>query len=199
MYSMTNTTPGPLTPILISQDTGKRYPNTKEGRAQLDADEGRVRLQNDQMESMIVMLGCLVVMRKAVDNLKPFMRKTRMGRMISAAMGLMYKGTAGMMSKVSAAQCATMDANTKGVTVSISSARVPAYVNIDHDDLLMIVDRALEACEMYCTADCQKSKSCLLRRAYEQVPMLGELRRGAGAQDCPYMGVRVEAEHGKAD
>lgn len=192
MYSMTNTTPGPLTPILISQETGKRYPNTKAGRAQLDADENRIRLQNDQMESMIVLRGCLLVMRKVVDNLKPFMRKTRMGRMIPAAMGLMYKETAGMMSKVSAAQCATMDANTKGVTVSISSAKVPAYVNIDHDDLLLIFDRALESCEMYCTASCQESKSCLLRRAYEQVPMMGELRRGAGAQDCPYMGVRVE-------
>lgn len=196
MYSMTNTSPGPLSPILISQDTGKRYPATKAGRAQLDADEGRVRLYNDQMESMIVLRGCLVVMRKAVDNLKPFVRKTGKGRMMSAAVGLLYKATADMMSKVSAAQCATMDANTKGVTVSVSSAKVPAYVNIDHDDLLMITDRALEACEMYCTADCQASKSCLLRKAFEQVPMLGELRRGAGAQDCPYMGVRLEAEHG---
>ena len=192
MYSMTNTSPGPLSPILISQDTGKRYPNTKEGRAQLDADEGRVRLYNDQIESMIVLRGCLVVMRKAVDNLKPFVRKTGKGRMMSAAIGLLYKATADMMSKVSAAQCATMDANTKGVTVSVSSFKVPAYVNIDHDDLLMITDRALEACEMYCTADCQASKSCLLRKAFEQFPMLGELRRGAGAQDCPYMGVRID-------
>jgi hypothetical protein len=31
------------------------------------------------------------------------------------------------------------------------------------------------------------------------VPMLGELRRGAGAQDCPYMGVRLEAEKDAAD
>ena len=29
MYSMTNISPGPLSPILISQDTGKRYPATK--------------------------------------------------------------------------------------------------------------------------------------------------------------------------
>lgn len=192
MYSMTHTTPGPLSPILISQDTGKRYPNTKAGRAQLDADEGRVRLQNDQMESMIVLRGCLVIMRKAAEILKPFTRKTGKGRMLAAAMGLMYKETAGMMSKVSAAQCATMDANTRGVTVSVSSVKIPAYVNIAHDDLLMITDRALEACEMYCTADCQQSKSCLLRKAFEQVPMLGELRRGAGAQDCPYMGVRLD-------
>ena len=199
MYSMTNTTPGPLSPILISQDTGKRYPNTKAGRAQLDADEGRVRLYNDQVESMIVLRGCLVVMRKAVENLKSFVRKTGMGRMMAAAMGLMYKATAGMMSKVSSAQCATMDANTKGVTVTVSAVKVPAYVNIDHDDLLMITDRALEACEMYCTASCQESKSCLLRRAFEQVPMLGELRRGAGAQDCPYMGVRMEVDNGKDD
>lgn len=199
MYSMTNTSPGPLSPILISQDTGKRYPATKAGRAQLDADEGRVRLYNDQMEAMIVLRGCLVVMRKAVERLKPFIRKTGKGRMLSAAMGLMYKATADLMNKVSAAQCATMDANTKGVTVSVSSVKVPAYVNIDHDDLLMITDRALEACEMYCTADCQQSKSCLLREAFEQVPMLGDLPRGAGAQDCPYMGVRLEAEHGKAD
>lgn len=194
MYSMTNTTPGPLSPILISQATGKRYPNTKAGRAQLDADEGRIRLQNNQMEAMIILRGCLVVMRKAVEILKPFVRKTGAGRMLMAAIGLMYKATSDMMSKVSSGQCATMDANTKGVTVSVSSVKVPAYVNIGHDDLLMIADRALESCEMYCTADCQESKSCLLRRAYEQVPMLGDLRHGAGAKDCPYMGVRLEVE-----
>lgn len=98
MYSMTNHSPGPMSPVLISQDTGKRYPATKAGRAQLDADEGRIRLHNDQMESMIVLRGCLVVMRKAVENLKPFVRKTGKGRMLAAAIGLLYRATADMMS-----------------------------------------------------------------------------------------------------
>ena len=199
MYSMTNTSPGPLSPILISQETGKRYPATKAGRAQLDADEGRIRLYNNQLESMIVLRGCLVVMRKAVEPLKPFVRKTGKGKMLAAAMGLLCKATTDMMTKVSAAQCATMDANTKGVTVSVSSAPVHGYVNIRYDHLMAIMDRGLECCELLCPANCQESKGCFLREAYAQVPMMSDLPRGAGVQDCPYKGVRLEVEENAAD
>lgn len=192
MYSMTAHDKAHYSPVLISQTTGKVYPNTKEGHAAIDADEGRQRLTNDQMEAMIVLRGAYLIARKALPIIKPFCKRTGAGRMLAAAMGGMGKALEQIFCKVSSRQFKTLQANTTGVAVTVSSVKVPAMVNIDVDHLRMITDRALEACEMYCTASCQESKQCLLRRAYEQVPMLGEIQRGAGQRDCPYMGVRLE-------
>ena len=194
MYSMTAYDKQELSPVLISKVTGKRYPATKAGCAQLDADEGRKRLTNDQVEAMVVARGCLVMLRRTIESLKPFIKATGAGRMFSAGVGLVYKMIEQMMCKVSSAQCKTMDANTRGVVVTVSSVKVPAMINVSQGDMSMIVDRALEACEMYCTASCQESKDCPLRRALEQVPMLGGVKRNAGVEDCPYKGVRLEVD-----
>lgn len=194
MYSMTAYDKQELTPVLISKVTGKRYPATKAGRAQLDADEGRVKLYNDQLEAMVVARGCLVMLRGTLERLMPFIKATGAGKMLAAGIGLVRRCIEQMMCKVSSAQCQTMDANTRGVTVTVSSVKVPGMVNISQPDLTMITDRALEACEMYCTASCQESKSCPLRRALECVPMLSGVKRDAGAEDCPYKGVRLEVD-----
>lgn len=47
----------------------------------------------------------------------------------------------------------------------------------------------------YRSASTPTSKSCQLRRALECVPMMGGVKRNAGAEDCPYKGVRVEVEN----
>lgn len=194
MYSMTAYDKQELSPVLISKVTGKRYPATKAGRAQLDTDEGRKRMTNEQVEAMVVARGCLVMLRGTIERLQPFIKATGAGRMLTAGVGLVRKMLEQIMCKVSAAQCETMDDNTRGVTVTVSSVKVPGMVNISQTDLTMITDRALEACEMYCTASCQESKGCPLRRALECVPMLGGCKRDAGAEDCPYKGVRLEVE-----
>lgn len=198
MYTMTAHDKQELTPILISKVTGKKYPATKAGRAQLDADEGRVKLYNDQFEAMVVARGCLVMLRGTLEQLMPFAKATGTGKMLAAGVGLVRRCIEQMMCKVSSAQCQTMDANTRGVTVTVSSVKVPGMVNIAQSDLTMITDRALEACEMYCTANCQESKECPLRKALEQVPMLGGAKRTASVEDCPYKGVRLEVEEDEA-
>jgi hypothetical protein len=199
MYTMTANRPGPLHQILISQVTGKRYPDTKAGRDALDKDEGRQKLYNDQMEAMIVLMGAYRIARKAAPMLKPFGKKTGTGRMLSAAVGLLGNAIYSMCGKVCVNQFRTIEHNTTGVSITVSASKVPGMVNIDCDHLLAITDRALEACEMYCTADCEASKSCLLREALEAVPMMGDLPRGASADECPYRGVRLEGVDHAAD
>lgn len=184
--------PGPLKPVLISKTTGKKYPNTKEGRDQLDRDEGREKLYNDQLEALIVSMGAYRVLRRAMPMLKAFGQKTGTGRMLSASVGLIGGVLNSLCSKVKTSQWQMIEHNTKDVCITISASKVDGMVNIPSDYLLPIVDRALEACEMYCTARCEDSKGCALREAFEHVPALGGLQRGAGTDGCPYRGVRVE-------
>lgn len=196
MYQMStkNSTPGPLQPVLISLATGKKYPNTKAGRDQMDKDENRQKLYNDQVEAMVILLAIWRLAKKAAPIVRSFGEKTGTGRMLPAAVGQMGKALNEMCGKVCTGQFQTLERNTTGTSITVSAAKVPGMVNIDCDHLLTIVDRALEACEMYCTADCEASKSCLLREALECVPMMGGVQRNAGTEDCPYRGVRVEED-----
>lgn len=196
MYQMTTKTgmPGPLQPILISQVTGKKYPDTKAGRDQMDKDENRQKLYNDQMEAMAILMAIYRLAKKAAPVMKSFQQKTGTGKMLQASIGQMGKALNEMCGKTCVSQFRTLQRNTTGTTITVSASKVEGAVNIDVSHMLAIADRALEACEMYCTADCEASKSCPLREALECVPMMGGLQRNAGAEDCPYKGVRVEVD-----
>ena len=192
MYTMSVNRPGPLQPVLISQVTGKKYPDTKAGRDAIDKDEGRKKLYNDQLEAMIVLMAAYRIAKRAVPVLTPFGKKTGSGRMLAAAVGLLGKAVYSMCGKVAVNQFRTIENNTRGASISVSASKLPGMVNIESEYLQVIFDRALEACEMYCTESCEASKQCLLREAFEQVPMMGDIPRGAGQDECPYRGVRLE-------
>ena len=176
---------------LTSHDTGKIYPDTKQGRDAMDRDEERVRLSNTQLEALLVLSGFYQVMRDAIVRLKPYAKRTGTGKMLPAAVGMIGKMLSDMLRKVSAHQLRTLKANTNQVSVSISSGKVPAMVNIDLEDLQHIANRALETCEMVCTASREESKTCRLRRAFEQVPGARDGLR-TDESKCPYACAELE-------
>lgn len=184
----------PLMPIIISKITGKRYPNTKEGRAQLDRDEGRERLNNSGIESLVALQACDTVGQKAYASIDKFVKKTGAGKMLKAQIAGMRKSLRDIMSKVSVSQIRTLQANTQLVNITVTSSRVPAMVNIDVEDLTHICNRALEMCAFSCACTREESKECRLRQALEQVASSCVEAVRSDPTKCPYAGTSFEAE-----
>lgn len=183
----------PLMPIIISKITGKRYPDTKEGRAQMDRDEGRVRVPNSGMESLITLQACAKVARKSYPSITQLVKKTGEGKMLKAQIAGMLKSLSDIMSKVSVSQNRTLQANTQLVNITVTSGRVPAMVNIDVEDLTHICNRALEMCAFSCACTRDESKECRLRQAFEQVPSACVEAVHDDPTKCPYAGMSFEA------
>lgn len=175
---------------LTSDSTGKVYPNNKQGRAQLDRDEGRERLTNDALEALVILDACQQLQLRAAEKLAGFRRKTGRGRMLNAHIAAIGKQVCGMLEKVSSGQVMTLQANTRKVSLTVSSARVPCKVNIDVEDLVALANQAMEACSLSCTKSPKDMRQCAVRRALEQVPSMA-VRTGRGAE-CPYADVWPE-------
>jgi len=175
---------------LTSDSTGKVYPNTKQGRAQLDQDESRERLTNDALEALIILDACQQLQKQAVQRLTTFQRKIGRGKMLKAHVAGISKDICDMMEKVSCSQVMTMQANTHQVSISVSSAKVPCMVNIDLEQLVLIANQAIDSCSLGCTKTPVEMRQCAVRRALEQVPSMA-IRTGRGAE-CPYADVWPE-------
>lgn len=175
---------------LTSDSTGKVYPDTKQGRAQLDRDEGRERLTNDALEALIILDACWQLQKQAVERLASFQAKVGRGKMLKAHVAGISKEICDVMEKVCCGQVKTMQANTHQVSISVSSARVPCMVNIDMEHLVAIANQAMETCSLGCTKTPKEMRQCAVRRALEQVPSMAiQTRRGA---ECPYADVWPE-------
>lgn len=132
---------GPLTPTITSKVTGKTYPDTRAGRDQLDEDEGRVRIPNNAMEALTVLRACQIMANRCADVLAPTIRKTGMGKMIKAQAAGLKKSIGDIMTKVSATQCRSLDANTQQQTITVSSSKIPSMINVDVEDMEQICNR----------------------------------------------------------
>lgn len=179
--------------VIVSQITGKSYPDTKAGRDQMDKDEGRIRIPNSGMEALVTLQAAMIVARKSVDSIMPTIRKTGAGKMLKCQIGGMRKSLGDILAKVSASQNRTLQANTQLVTITVSSQKVPAMINIDVDDLTHICNRALEMCAFSCACTREESKECRLRRAFEQVASSSVEAVRQDHTKCPYAGVELEA------
>lgn len=181
-------------PVITSTITGKTYPDTKAGRDQMDRDEGRVRIPNSAMEAMVTLQAAMIVARKAADAIKPTIRKTGCGRMLKAHIGGMRRCIGDILCKVSASQNRTLQANTQLVTVTVSSAKAPAMINIPIEDMVAISNRALEMCAFSCSCTREQSKECQLRRAFEQVASSCVEAVRDDPTKCPYAGTGFEID-----
>lgn len=181
-------------PTITSTITGKTYPDTKQGRAQMDADEGRIRMPNSGLEAMVTLQAASYAAQRAAETIKPFIRKTGVGKMLKAQVMGMRKSIGEILTKVSCSQNRTLQANNQLVSITVSSGRVPAMVNIDVEDLTHICNRALEMCAFSCACTREESKECRLRQAYEQVCSASVEAVREDPTKCPYAGLSLEVE-----
>lgn len=181
-------------PTITSTITGKVYPDTKQGRAQMDADEGRVRMPNSGLEAMIGMEAALYVLDKNSTTIKPFIDKTGAGKMLRMYVGGIRKSLGEITRKLSVGQNVSLQKNTQLTTITVSSGSVPAMVNIDIRDLTHICNRALEMCAFSCACTREESKNCRLRQALGQVASASVEAVRKDPTKCPYAGMSLEVE-----
>lgn len=181
-----------IRPIIRSEISGKVYPDTKQGRDQMDRDEGRIRIPNSALEAMVTLQASLALAWKAAESMTPFVKKTGAGKMLKCHIAGMRRSIRDMLCKVSASQNRTLQANTNLVSITVSSSRVPAMINIDVDDMEHICNRALEMCGLMCTCTREESKDCRLRHAFEQVASGRVETIREDATKCPYAGASLD-------
>lgn len=181
----------PLMPIIRSAKTGKAYPDTRQGREQMDRDDGRLRIPNSGLEAVIVLYAAEKIADRASQTVAPFVRKTGAGKMLRAHIGGIRKSLRDMMDRISTAQNLSIEHNARLSDITVTSHRMPAMINVSIDDMLSICDQALRMCELSCECSREQSKACPLRRALDTIPC----EMGSGAWDdagkCPYRGLRV--------
>ena len=183
-----------IRPIIRSQITGKVYPDTKQGRDQMDKDEGRIRVPNRVMQALVLFKACVDTSLRELESVQPFIKKTGAGRMLKCQIAGMRKSVRDMMCKVSASQNRTLQANTQLTYVTVTSSKVPAMINIDVEDLTHICNRALEMCAFSCACTREESKECKLRHAFEQVASSSVEAVRMDATKCPYAGAEFDVE-----
>lgn len=183
-----------MQPVIQSTITGKVYPDTKAGRDQMDRDEGRIRVPNSAMEAMVTLQAAMVVAKRAAESMTPTIRKTGAGKMLKCHIGGMRRCIGDILTKISATQNRTLQANTQLVDITVTSRKVPAMINIDIEDLNAISNRALEMCAFSCDCTREQSKECRLRQAFEQVASSCVEAVREDPTKCPYAGTSFEIE-----
>lgn len=178
-------------PVLISTASGKKYPDTRQGREQLDRDEGRVRAPGSVMEAVVVLHAAATVAEQAVESIQPFIRKNGCGKMLKAHVAGLRKSLREITAKISYGQNRTLMANTQLASITVTSKPVPGFVNIDLEDLECLTRRSLEACSMFCRCSKEQSRECRLREAYEHVTSAHVTENGREGL-CPYAGLTVD-------
>lgn len=181
-------------PTITSTITGKVYPDNRQGREQMDRDEGRVRMPNSGLEAMVGMEAALYVLDKNSKTIKPFIDKTGAGKMLRMYVGGIRKSLGEITRKLSVGQNVSLQKNTQMTTITVSSGKVPAMLNISADDLSHICNRALEMCAFSCACTREESKNCRLRHAYEQVASASVEAVREDPTKCPYAGLSLEVD-----
>lgn len=161
---------------------------------EIDQSEGRVRLNGEGLEAMIVFLSMRLLLRKATESLKPFLAKTKAARMIWAVLGLLDKLADDMLNHVSVAQLKTIYANTNEIVVSLSCGKMNSYANISYEHMHALASKALESCELLCTRTREESKDCPMRKAMDHVPGICHRKLTKDPTQCPYAGAAFDVE-----
>lgn len=160
--------------------------------AKMDDDQGRVRLNNAEVEMLIASKVALHLLIQAYEDvLGDFAVYAGADRRLKQAITMLNNALQLMSDKTSAAQLITIANNANDATVTLSAAPTSSqgWVNIPWTALSQIVKRALETCEMACNMDSLQSRRCQLCKAFSQIPSLQMLARDAAKKDrssCPY-------------
>lgn len=170
---------------------------TPEQVEQINREQNRRRLNGAEMEAMTALItaGNVIIQTAPVlfDHADHIGKRRQLKGLVTQFRRLMTKLNMAVEVRQMGAVCGQLE-NAK---ICVSAEPVARYVNIRHDTLMHICNRALEFCDMCCTCTREESKQCELRRALELVPGVKEAGKEIARKDatrCPYRGMEMEGD-----
>lgn len=165
----------------------------KAALAQLDREQGRVRINAAEHQSMLYLITGRWLIEEALTGLKPFMRAAGAYRMIAPGAKLIENGVQQCTDHICSDQLISMANNVEGMNVTLSAANNGAgCLNVSYDVLNTVCAQALSACDL-CMKTREESKRCHIRREYDMIPAmkLAAKQNSMDAAQCPYVGLEV--------
>ena len=170
---------------------------TPEEVEQINREQNRRHLNGAELEAMMALVtaGNILIQTAPVlfDHADHIGKKRQLKGLVTQFRRLMKKLHMAVELRQMGAVCGQLE-NAK---ICVSAEPVARYVNIRHDTLMHICNRALEMCDMCCTCTREESKQCELRRALELVPGVKEHGKEIARKDatrCPYRGMEMEGQ-----
>lgn len=170
---------------------------TAEQVARINQEQHRRRLSGAEMEAMTAAItaGNILIQTAPVlhDQAAHIGKHSQLKRLVTQLRRLLTKLNMAVEVRQMGAICGQLEK----MKICVSAEPVARYVNIRHDTLMHICNRALEFCDMCCTCTREESKQCELRRALELVPGVKEAGKEIARKDatrCPYRGMEMEAD-----
>ena len=170
---------------------------TAEQVARINQEQHRRRLSGAEMEAMTAAItaGNILIQTAPVlhDQAAHIGKHSQLKRLVTQLRRLLTKLNMAVEVRQMGAICGQLE----NMKICVSAEPVARYVNIRHDTLMHICNRALEFCDMCCTCTREESKQCELRRALELVPGVKEAGKEIARKDatrCPYRGMEMEAD-----
>lgn len=186
---------GPVTGLPYDAKGNVVY--TPEQVERINTEQNRRRVNGAEMEAMtaLVTAGNILIQTAPVlfDHAEHIGKRSQLKRLVTQYRKLMTKLNMAVEVRQMGAICGQLE-NAK---ICVSAEPVARYVNIRHDTLMHICNRAMEFCDMCCTCTREESKQCELRRALELVPGVKEAGKEIARKDatrCPYRGMEMEVD-----
>lgn len=186
---------GPVTGLPYDAKGNVIY--TAEQVARINQEQHRRRLSGAEMEAMTAAItaGNILIQTAPVlhDQAAHIGKHSQLKRLVTQLRRLLTKLNMAVEVRQMGAVCGQLE-NAK---ICVSAEPVARYVNIRHDTLMHICNRAMEFCDMCCTCTREESKQCELRRALELVPGVKEAGKEIARKDatrCPYRGMEMEGD-----
>lgn len=187
---------GPVTGLPYDAKGNVIY--TAEQVARINQEQHRRRLSGAEMEAMTAAItaGNILIQTAPVlhDQAAHIGKHSQLKRLVTQLRRLLTKLNMAVEVRQMGAVCGQLE-NAK---ICVSAEPVARYVNIRHDTLMHICNRAMEFCDMCCTCTREESKQCELRRALELVPGVKEAGKEYARKDatrCPYRGMGMEVDN----
>lgn len=162
----------------------------------IDQEQGRVQLNSEEAEALIALSVARQLAEDAYRVLKKHAKYSGADRRLNMAIPMLRTANTLMSDKVAGKQLLTITNNANDVDIVLSSHPQPGYVNIDKQTLAHVFNRAMDACDFYCTANREESKCCQLRIALNNIPGIKQAAK-ANSKDpsrCPCATLRLEEE-----
>lgn len=163
----------------------------------INREQNRRHLNGAEMEAMTALItaGNILIQTAPVlfDHADHIGKRSQLKRLVTQYRKLMTKLNMAVEVRQMCAICGQLE-NAK---ICVSAEPVARYVNVRHDTLMHICNRAMEMCDMCCTCTREESKQCELRRALELVPGVKEQGKEIARKDatrCPYRGMEMEGD-----
>lgn len=165
----------------------------KAALARLDQEQGRVRINAAEHQSMLYLITGRWLIEEALQTLRPFCRCAGALGRLAPGLKMIENGIQKCTDHICSEQLIAMANNVEGMNVTLSAANNGAgCLNVSYDVLNTVCAQALSACDL-CMKTREESKRCHIRRAYDMIPAmkLAAKQNSMDAAQCPYVGLEV--------